>query len=169
VIEQPRRLAIQWPCQLNDSGITTHKTVILIHYCIIHSLFMIMYHTDELHLGIDNVHLLKCKNVKAAVYFFVWVIFPQRSSYVACNFPFCFLRINILLHLLPWHAVVVPLHVTQVWPHKNLQCLHSRRVIWWQILFSDGTEVPSKVLLQKLLQYAACWGACYANSGRYVL
>jgi len=32
---------------------------------------MIMYHTDELHLGTDNVNLLKCKNVKEAVYFFV--------------------------------------------------------------------------------------------------
>jgi len=169
MIEQPRRLALPWPCQLNHSGITMHRTVKLICCCTIHSLFMIMYCTDELHLGTNNLNLLKCKNVKAAVYFFVWVIFPQRSSSVACNFPFWLFRINILLHLLPWHALVVSLHVTQVRPHQNFQCLDSRRVIQWHIPFSSDTKVPSKVLFQKHLQYTACWGACYANSGRYVL
>jgi len=168
--EQPRGLALPWPCQLNQSGIKMHRTVILICCCCtIHSLCMILCHMDELHLGTNNLNLLKCKNVKETVYFFVWVIFPQRSSSAACNFPFWLFTINILLHLLPWHALVVPLHVTQVRPHQNFQCLYCRHVIQRHILFPSGTEVPSKVLLQKHLQYTACRGACYANSGRYVL
>jgi hypothetical protein len=75
--EQPRGLALPWPCQLNQSGIKMHRTVILICCCCtIHSLCMILCHMDELHLGTNNLNLLKCKNVKETVYFFVWVIFP---------------------------------------------------------------------------------------------